>query len=159
MVALPVSRSTIAPWGSVTCSAPPHPLRVALCGEVDIALEENLGAVLSFVAHSVPSDVAICLHDVTFLDSTGLDFLVELAESVRGRGYATRIVAPSTAVRWVLRIAGLADAFAVEPLAAESPDTCACRVPRIDGIAILVPNQRVPGADRSPGDSSEGLTG
>jgi anti-anti-sigma factor len=127
---------------------------------VDIALEDNLGAVRSFIAHSVPSDVAICLHDVTFLDSTGLDFLVAIDEQVRARGHRVCIVDPSTAVRWVLRIAGLADAFSVQPLAADSAADCACHTPHVDGIRILVPAQRRSTAgDSAPGDSAEGLTG
>jgi anti-anti-sigma factor len=152
MVADSPSAPPVPPWGSVTCSVAVHPLRVSLCGEVDIALEDSLDAVVSFVAHSERSDVAICLHDVTFLDSTGLDFLVRLQEHVRGAGSAMRIVAPSPAVRWVLRIAALGDAFDIE--GADQPaDFCACRSPRIDGVRALVATQRPPGLEESTGET------
>jgi anti-sigma B factor antagonist len=141
MVAGSSSSSPAPPWGSITCSVAVHPLRVSLCGEVDIALEDSLDAVASFVAHSERSDVAICLHDVTFLDSTGLDFLVRVQEQVRAVGSALRIVAPSPAVRWVLRIAGLLEMFEIEGSGDQPADFCACRSPRIDGVRALVPAQ------------------
>jgi anti-anti-sigma factor len=115
----------------------PDPLRVSLCGEVDIALEDSLDAVMSFVSHSARSDVAICLHDVTFLDSTGLDFLVRLQEYVATVGCGLRVIAPSPAVRWVLRIAGLLEAFDVED-PDTPPDFCACHQSRIDGVRVLL---------------------
>jgi anti-anti-sigma factor len=139
MVTRSYPRTPLAPWGAVTCGAAPDPLRVSLVGEIDIALEENLGAVARFLSGSARSDIAVCLHDVTFLDSTGLEFLLHVQEHVRSTGRTLRIVAPSAAARWVLQVAGLADCFEVED--ATGPD-CACRVPRIDGILPMVPTQR-----------------
>jgi anti-anti-sigma factor len=139
MVALPVSRPSTRPWGSVTCCAVPDPLRVTLCGEIDIALEENLDAVAAFLENSARSDLAVCLHDVTFLDSTGLDFLVRLRGRTQDLGRRFRIVAPSTAACWVLRIAGLLELFEVED-PADGP--CGCTEPRIDGVHVLSPTQR-----------------
>jgi anti-anti-sigma factor len=135
----------------VTCCAAPDPHRLAFAGEVDIALEESLAAIFSFLAHSRPSDVAICLHDVTFLDSTGLDFLVRVQEEVQRAGRALRLVAPSTAVRWVLRIAGLMSMFAVEEATPDAVAACECRSPRIDGVRILVPGQRTAGLEGATG--------
>jgi anti-anti-sigma factor len=128
-----------------------HPLRVSLCGEVDIALEDSLDAVVSFVAHSERSDVAICLHDVTFLDSTGLDFLVRVQEQVHATGHTLRLVAPSAAVRWVLRISELTPLFPIENAPAGSAATCECRSPRIDGVRVVVPGQRAVGMDGAAG--------
>jgi hypothetical protein len=63
-----------------------------------------------------------------------------------------RIVAPSPAVRWVLRIAALGDAFDIE--GADQPaDFCACRSPRIDGVRALVATQRPPGLEESTGET------
>jgi anti-anti-sigma factor len=135
----------------VTCCAVPDPHRLAFAGEVDIALEESLAAIFSFLTHSRPSDVAICLHDVTFLDSTGLDFLVQVQEEVRRAGRSLRLVAPSVAVRWVLRIAGLIAMFAVEEATPAAVAACECRSPRIDGIRILVPGQRMVGMEGATG--------
>jgi anti-sigma B factor antagonist len=151
MATSPLAPTPVPPWGSVTCSVAVHPLLVSLCGEVDIALEESLDAVVSFVVHSERSDVAICLHDVTFLDSTGLDFLVRVQEQVRAAGSAMRVVAPSPAVRWVLRIAGLEDTFEID--GDEPADFCACRSPRIDGVRALVPAQLRLGLEESTGET------
>ena len=141
----------LPPWGSVTCSATPHPLGVALRGEVDIALEDTLGAVLSFLRHSTRSDVAICLHDVTFVDSTGLDFLVRVQQHAWSARTSLWLVAPSPAARWVLQVAGLTDAFAVAEPDTEAARTCACLVPRPEGLCALMPLQRGAGVQDSPG--------
>jgi anti-anti-sigma factor len=124
---------------------------VAFRGEVDIALEDSLAAIFSFLSRSRPSDVAICLHDVTFLDSTGLDFLVRVQEEVLRSGRSLRLVAPSVAVRWVLRIAGLLGTFAVEETTFAAVARCECRSPRIDGVRILVPGQRIVGMEDAAG--------
>jgi anti-anti-sigma factor len=118
---------------------------VALRGEVDIALEESLDAVRSFLAHSTQSDVAICLHDVTFLDSTGLEFLVRVQAQARAAGRTLRLVAPSTTAIWVLRISGLLHTFDLDPSPGPGLAACACRSPQIDGVHVLAPAQRVPG--------------
>ena len=152
MVTVHPSSAAVPPWGSVTCSVAVHPLRVALSGEVDIALEETLDAVASFVLHSERSDVAICLHDVTFLDSTGLDFLVRVQEHVRATGAAVRVVAPSPAVRWVLRIAGLLDSFEIETPGTGTAGLCACRSPAIDGVHALAAAQ-LPGFAARAGET------
>ena len=144
---LPSPRSTLPPWGSVSCCATPHPHRLAFVGEVDIALEDNLDAMFSFLSHSTASDVAICLHDVTFLDSTGLDFLVRVQEQVQATGHTLRLVAPSAAVRWVLRISELTPLFRIDNAPADSAATCECRSPRIDGVRVVVPGQRAVGMD------------
>jgi anti-anti-sigma factor len=135
----------------VTCCATPHPRRLAFVGEVDIALEGSLAAVHSFVLHSAPSDVAICLHDVTFLDSTGLDFLVRTQEQVQATGHTLRLVAPSATVRWVLRIAELLTMFQIEDAAPGGLAHCECRFPRIDGVRAVVPGQRAAGMEGATG--------
>jgi stage II sporulation protein AA (anti-sigma F factor antagonist) len=135
----------------VTCCAVPDPHRLSFAGEVDIALEDSLAAIFSFLSHSRPSDVAICLHDVTFLDSTGLDFLVRVQERVGEGGRSLRLVAPSVAVRWVLRIAGLLTVFTVEEATPAAVAACECRSPRIDGVRIVVPGQLTVGMEGATG--------
>jgi anti-anti-sigma factor len=135
----------------VTCCAAPDPHRLAFAGEVDIALEDSLAAIFSFLSHSRPSDVAICLHDVSFLDSTGLDFLVRVQEEVLRTGHSLRLVAPSVTVRWVLRIAGLIGTFTVEEATPAAMARCECRSPGIDGMRILVPGQRTVGMEGATG--------
>ncbi|MCW2566931.1 MAG: hypothetical protein JWN54_1028 [Mycobacterium sp.] len=156
---IPVPRTTVPPWGSVTCSAAAEPHRLAFSGEVDIALEESLGAVFSFLSHSRPSDVAICLHDVTFLDSTGLDFLVRVQDEVHRSGRSLRLVAPSVVVRWVLRIAGLIGVFAVEEATPAAVAACECRTPRIDGVRVVVPGQRTVGMGTVGMEGAAGMDG
>jgi anti-anti-sigma factor len=150
MVLEPPAPPLTAPWGSVTWSAAPHPLGIALRGEIDIALEEAFEVVQVFLAHSPRSDVAVCLHDVTFLDSTGLDFLLRVQTHVASTGASLCLVAPSPAVRWVLRVAGLDHMFEVAGPDSELAMTCECRAPRINGIVALVPLQRT-GAEDRPG--------
>jgi anti-anti-sigma factor len=135
----------------VTCSATPHPLGIALRGEIDVALEDHLGAVLSFLSHSTRSDVAVCVHDVTFLDSTGLDFLVRVQRHVRSAQTSLCLVAPSSTVRWVLRVAGLTDAFAAAEPDSEAARTCACVAPRAEGLSALMPLQLGGDVQESPG--------
>jgi anti-anti-sigma factor len=151
MAVQPLTPPQTAPWGSVTWCAVPNPLAIALRGEIDIALEDTFDVVLSFLEHSTRSDVALCLHDVTFLDSTGLDFLVRVQDHVDTVGTSLHLVAPSSAVRWVLRIAGMGDLFSTYDADTGPALACGCRVPRIGGIVALVPLQRTAGSADTPG--------
>lgn len=83
-------------------------LAVALDGELDMSEVDWVEAALSAAApHHRRMEVD--LHDVSFIDSTGLRTLVTLKQRAGVIGLEFRFTNPSTEVRRALRAAGLDD--------------------------------------------------
>jgi anti-sigma B factor antagonist len=80
---------------------------VCLYGEIDIATRQDLREVVEAYAASLPCDVVIDLAAVSFLDTTGLVFLVTLDRVVREHGHTLTLRHVPPAVRRALQIVGL----------------------------------------------------
>jgi anti-sigma B factor antagonist len=80
---------------------------VRVAGEIDIATGPRLRAALDQAAGAAPLEVWVDLSDVRFMDSTGLNALLDLA----GRVPRVAVICPEGNVRRTFDIAGLADAF------------------------------------------------
>jgi anti-sigma B factor antagonist len=86
--------------------------RVAVSGEVDLAVEEPFVAeVDSVVTAHGEAPVELDLQRVTFLDSSGVRALIRLRQR---HGEQLRLGALSAPVRRVLEISGLLQPFGVE---------------------------------------------
>lgn len=88
---------------------------VAVDGELDISTVEDLRAALApeFVTGR---HVWLDLAKLSFMDSTGVHFLLEMDAAARANEHSFMIVRPSRAVRRVLDLAGVTDHL---PLAEE----------------------------------------
>lgn len=73
------------------------------CGELAAAVEPDLGSGL----RRIEIDAA----ELTFIDSSGISALIELHEKMTATGGAFAVVEPTAAVRRVLEITGLTEAF------------------------------------------------
>ena len=82
-------------------------VRVTLKGELDLSAWERLEEISMQVGETTP--VLVDGSGVTFCDSTALRFLVRL----RNRTESLTLVRPSTALRSLLDMIGLLDAFTI----------------------------------------------
>ncbi|GII98088.1 anti-anti-sigma factor [Sediminihabitans luteus] len=89
---------------------------VEVWGEIDVAMRSQAGAALAtLLQRDLP--VVVDMSGVTFMDSTGIAFLVQLASIGRAEGLAVTMVDPPAAVAEVLDIIGIAEIFDREPAA------------------------------------------
>jgi anti-sigma B factor antagonist len=88
-------------------------------GDFDLATEEAYGVFLERVAADGARDVVVDLHEVRFMDSTGLRLLLRTDGLARERGQRLWIVGGGHDVRTVLRMTGM---DSVLPLVDGVPD-------------------------------------
>ncbi len=74
-------------------------------GEVDLASCDGLRAALEGVADSGVSEIWLDLTHVGFMDSTGLNVLVEAHRELNGRSFA--LICPEGPVRRVIAVSGI----------------------------------------------------
>ena len=90
-------------------------------GEIDLSNARDLGARLASAVPNAALGVVIDLSAVTYLDSSGVHVLFELAERLRGRQQQLRVAVPETApLRRVLRVVDLESAVPITPTAQEA---------------------------------------
>ena len=83
-------------------------LLARLSGEVDTANARDIGAKLTAAVPNSTLGVVLDLTATTYLDSSGIQFIFDLAERLGGRQQQFRVVVPEGApVRRVLRIVEL----------------------------------------------------
>jgi anti-sigma B factor antagonist len=95
------------PPTEVFCRTDTDPLRVVPVGDIDLIARDQLEAALATVAGLPPVDVVVDLGRTTFLDSTGLGFLVRLHKLVAERGRTLCLLHPRGAVARALELSGL----------------------------------------------------
>ena len=83
---------------------------VTVRGEIDM---DNTGQLVGAIK-GVAGTVVVDLSGVTFIDSTGLQGLLREQDTARRRGDDLILRQPSKAVRRVLELASLMDAFRIE---------------------------------------------
>jgi len=93
--------------GEIRVETEPGLTVVRMVGEIDVALREQASG--SMVA-ALTGDGAIVVDasEVTFIDSSGLAFVMQLLRAAREAGIAVTLRDPSRAVRDVLEIVGAA---------------------------------------------------
>jgi anti-sigma B factor antagonist len=98
----------------VATHRPAGGLEVLVVGELDLATTPQLRATVLGELEQRPSDVAVVLNAVTFIDSTGLIGLIDLRDAVVATGRRFSLVSPSESARYVLDLTGLGDIFDIE---------------------------------------------
>ncbi|MGH8989062.1 MAG: STAS domain-containing protein [Acidimicrobiales bacterium] len=83
---------------------------VRLVGDLDIATVSKAHEALGDVEDPAGSGVVFDLGDVTFMDSSGIGFLL----TALGRFGRVRLRNPSSLIREVIQMTGLADSLPVE---------------------------------------------
>jgi anti-sigma B factor antagonist len=88
---------------------------VALCGELDLLDTSDVAAHLIAIVAAYGPSVIVDLAGLTFIDSCGLEVLVQALRWTRESGGDLSLAAPKQQVRRVLEITGLTDVFTVYP--------------------------------------------
>ncbi|WP_199442756.1 STAS domain-containing protein [Umezawaea beigongshangensis] len=88
----------------VRCTMTGATPRVALTGDVDLALTSQLDAAHDTVCAGPPSDVVIDLSGVTLLSCIGVGFVCRLEAQVARTGHRVLLTTPSKHARRVLTL-------------------------------------------------------
>lgn len=109
-----------APRAGVRDSPPPSPARaaVAYAGELDLASSVELLQAVRVALRGQPETLAVDLSAVSFIDVAGVRALISCRRMAAVRNAGLELVAPSTPVRRLLGMVGLAEAFGVDGSAA-----------------------------------------
>jgi len=90
-------------------------LAVLLNGEIDYTNAEPVtDAIRLAVERERPGEVDVDLHEVTFLDSSGIGVLISAMKAASAAGAGFRVLAPNPKVLSQLEITGLTELFRVE---------------------------------------------
>jgi anti-anti-sigma factor len=87
-----------------------------LGGEFDMSSTDEVHAVIAPALHQRPRVVQFDLGAVTFMDSTGIKWLLETERTVGAYGGRVTIAAMSDAVQHLFDVTGLSDHFKVAGL-------------------------------------------
>ncbi len=85
----------------------PNGCVITLRGEFDIASAERFETLLSGL--DVRRDIVVDLRGLTFMDSTGIRFLLKMNDQVLAAGHRLTIVPGGPAVQRVFTLAGIQD--------------------------------------------------
>jgi anti-sigma B factor antagonist len=82
---------------------------VSLIGEVDLSSAGALSALLEGIVAERPPNVAVDVSGVSFLDSSGIKCLMDVAMSASTTGCTLVVRSPTTAIEHVFAICGVDD--------------------------------------------------
>jgi anti-anti-sigma factor len=88
-------------------------LRVRLSGDIDLADIDALNAALAPELQGRTSGLELDLSAVSFMDSTGVRWVLQLQQAVIGGGGDLEVVDVSEPVRQLFSIVGLLDHFGI----------------------------------------------
>lgn len=96
---------------------------LVLHGELDLGNEAQLHDVVmaQLSAHN-PTTLRLDLADITFLDSSGINALLDIRKYAASHGIDVEFVAVSRRVARILTIVGLAESFGIPPDPDSLPD-------------------------------------
>lgn len=107
--------------GTIEIRVDDHRARLVLRGEIDGARRDEASlALAAVVTAAVPVEIETA--EVTFIDSSGIAFLVQVQAIGADEGFPVTLVEPSEIVIDVLRMIGLDDRFGIEPSASEASE-------------------------------------
>ncbi len=93
---------------------------VAVGGEIDVYTAPKLRDKLSELVATGAYDIVVDMHEVEFLDSTGLGVLVGGLKKVRAHDGSLRLVCNQDRLLKIFRITGLAKVFVIHETADEA---------------------------------------
>ena len=106
-----MTRSPGRPIGSITTTEAPDATIIRVAGDVDSALRGDASrAMATTVRRRLP--VVLDAADLTFIDSTGLAFLIQCATAGRDDGVPVELSRPPAHLTELLRDVGAAGIFA-----------------------------------------------
>jgi anti-sigma B factor antagonist len=88
---------------------------VSLRGEIDVLTVEQVRVALGEAVAGRPRQIVVDMHDVAFIDSTGLGALISGFQRARDQAIAFRLARPSSNVRQILVLSGLLEVVEVIP--------------------------------------------
>lgn len=96
------------PGSGISCRHDEDAAIVTLWGEVDAALREAASdAMTAVVARPAMTPIVLDARDVTFLDSSGVAFILQIYMLGQESGAPVRLLDPSDAVTEVLEMVGM----------------------------------------------------
>jgi len=93
---------------------------VAVGGEIDVYTAPKLRDKISELVATGSYDIVVDMHEVEFLDSTGLGVLVGGLKKVRAHDGSLRLVCNQDRLLKIFRITGLAKVFVIHATADEA---------------------------------------
>ena len=93
----------------LTVDAEANTVRVQLSGEIDIAMNEHLRTVVDVSLADRPDSVVVDFGGVTFMDSTGIRFLVGYRTRCDAIGATWSLIGASNSIRRLIELSGLGD--------------------------------------------------
>jgi anti-sigma B factor antagonist len=93
---------------------------VAVGGEIDVYTAPKLRDKISELVATGSYDIVVDMHEVEFLDSTGLGVLVGGMKKVRAHDGSLRLVCNQDRLLKIFRITGLAKVFVIHETADEA---------------------------------------
>ena len=93
---------------------------VAVGGEIDVYTAPKLRDKISELVAAGAYDIVVDMHEVEFLDSTGLGVLVGGLKKVRAHDGSLRLVCNQDRLLKIFRITGLAKVFVIHETADEA---------------------------------------
>ena len=93
---------------------------VAVGGEIDVYTAPKLRDKISELVATGSYDIVVDMHEVEFLDSTGLGVLVGGLKKVRAHDGSLRLVCNQDRLLKIFRITGLAKVFMIHETADEA---------------------------------------
>lgn len=97
-----------------TESTDPQRTVLRVVGSIDIASRDRLTAAAAQAVSDAIPELVLDVAGVTFMDSTGIGALINLAGDLNDAGGRLVLRRPSHAVRRILEVAGLADQWIVD---------------------------------------------
>ena len=88
---------------------------VALRGEVDVLTVDQVRVALGEALAGRPREIVVDLHDLSFIDSTGLGALIFGFQRARDAGIRFRLARATPQVRQVLVLSGLLEIVELTP--------------------------------------------
>jgi anti-sigma B factor antagonist len=88
---------------------------VSLRGEIDVLTVEQVRLALGEAVAGRPEQIVVDMHDVAFIDSTGLGALISGFQRARDQQIAFQLARPSHNVRQILVLSGLLEVVEITP--------------------------------------------
>ena len=109
---LPATQTFSVATATVTLASHPERLEVSIDGEVDIANGASIRELLASHLDTAHDDVVVDLSGLDYIDSAGLNVLLDLRSRLATHRRRLHLLAPpGSAARRILILSGLADLF------------------------------------------------
>jgi anti-sigma B factor antagonist len=98
---------------AVSPAAEAEPAIVVLSGEMDVVSTASFGEAMTELEGSSPDRVIIDIGGLTFIDSSGINALVQAARTIESRGGRAVLASPVSHVQRVFDITHVGDVVAI----------------------------------------------